>query len=142
MKFLGIDYGTKRIGLAVSDQNGRLAFPKEVVKNNDELFGKIKAILSKEMIAEIVVGESLDFAGLPNILQKEIEFFIAKLEKKFKIPVHREKEFLTSVEARRYLENPGGQARRYGNSAQADQVDASAAALILQRYLDKRRHSA
>ena len=127
MRILGIDYGTKRIGLAVSDENERLAFPKEIVKNNGELFGKIGAILAKERISGIVVGESLDFAGLPNALMKEIEFFIARLERKFKISVHREKEFLTSVEA-----------RRYGDPLQSDQVDASAAALILQRYLDKK----
>ncbi|OGI73387.1 hypothetical protein A2737_00445 [Candidatus Nomurabacteria bacterium RIFCSPHIGHO2_01_FULL_41_71] len=125
MRYLGIDYGTKRIGLAVSDLNGRLAFPKEVVKNNGELMRKIGEIISKEKIAEIVVGESLDFAGLPNILQKEIEFFISNLNRKFKLSTHREKEFFTSVEARRYEDK--------GTS-----VDASAAALILQRFLDKK----
>jgi len=136
-KFLGVDYGTKRIGFAVSDANGILAFPKEVVKNNGELFRKIGEIISEEKIVEIVVGESLDFAGLPNILQKEIEFFISHLERRFKIRVHKEKEFLTSVEARRYT-NLGGQARRYGNPENSNQADAEAAALILQRYLDKK----
>ncbi|MEK7128233.1 MAG: Holliday junction resolvase RuvX [Patescibacteria group bacterium] len=124
MKFLGIDYGTKRIGFAVSDANGVLAFPKEVVKNNGELFPKIAEIIKTEEVSEIVVGESLDFAGLPNLLQKEIDFFVDKLKKKFALPVLLEKEFLTSVEARRY-EDEG-------------ETDAKAAALILQRYLDKR----
>lgn len=124
MRILGIDYGTKRIGLAISDQNEQLAFPKEVVKNNGELFKKLENIIAKDEISGIVVGESFDFAGLPNALMKEIEFFVSKLEKKFKIPVYLEKEFLTSVEARRY------------NSPEKH-VDASAAALILQRYLDK-----
>ena len=126
MRFLGIDYGTKKIGLALSDENGQLAFPKEVVKNNGELFPKIEAILSKEEIGAIVVGESFDFAGLPNVLQKEIDFFISHLVKRFKLPVHLEKEFWTSVEARRYSD--------------AGSTDASAAALILQRYLDKRNN--
>lgn len=135
MKILGIDYGTKRIGLAVSDENNKLAFPKEVIKNNGELFRKIEAILSSEQISEIVVGESLDFAGLPNALMREIEFFLSKLSKKFKIPVHREKEFLTSVEARRYNHRlQRGPAKGGGKS----HIDASAAALILQRYLDKK----
>ncbi len=127
MKFLGIDYGTKRIGLAVSDENGKLAFPREVVKNNGELFRKIERIIYAEKVSEVVVGESLDFAGLPNLLMKEIDFFVVSLEKKFKIAVCLEKEFLTSVEARRY--------------GQGDQVDASAAALILQRYLDKKNQA-
>lgn len=122
MRFLGIDYGTKRVGFAVSDQNGVLAFPKTVVKNNGELTKKIAAIIHEEKVGEIVVGESLDFAGLPNLLMKETGYFTGQLEKRFKLPVHLEKEFLTTVEARRY---------------QAGEVDASAAALILQRYLDK-----
>ena len=127
MRFLGIDYGTKRIGIAISDESGRLAFPKIVVKNNGELFGKIERILSEEKVSEIVIGESLDFAGLPNVLAKEVDFFVSKTGKKFGLPVHLEKEFLTSVEARRYQEG---------------QVDASAAALILQRYLDKKNNQA
>lgn len=138
MKFLGIDYGTKRIGLAVSDQNGRLAFPKEVVKNNGELQRKIGELLFKEGIAQIVVGESLDFAGLPNALMKEIGFFIRDLERKFKIPVHLEKEFLTSVEARlRVAEARFGGAKARQGSIPSEHVDAEAAALILQRYLDR-----
>ena len=124
MRFLGIDYGAKRVGLAVSDEGGRLAFPAAVFKNNGELPAKLAQIIEREKIGEIVVGESSDFAGLPNLLQKEIDFFIERLERKFKILVRREKEFLTSVEARRY------DSRR--------EVDHSAAALILQRYLDKR----
>src|SRR3989344_9555382 len=100
MRILGIDYGTKRIGFAVSDENYRLAFPKKVVKNNGELFQKIKTIISDENISKIVVGESFDFADLPNALMKEIDFFVSKLKKKFKIPVYLEKEFLTSIEAR------------------------------------------
>lgn len=150
-KFLGIDYGTKRIGIAISDENARLAFPREVFKANGELFPKLVKIFQKEKIKEIVVGESLDFAGLPNLIQKEIDFFIAKLEKKFKIPVHREKEFLTSIEARRYQEEqmdpdsrfwPGSnrsRSIRKTNIAKIHYgVDSSAAALILQRYLDKK----
>jgi len=145
MKFLGIDYGTKRIGLAISDDNGVLAFPKEVIKNNGELLRKIGEIISQEKIGEIVVGESLDFAGLPNLLQKEIEFFISNLERKFKIKVHPEREFLTSVEARRFKDNKSGLNPSQAHSrakkirqANSLWVDASAAALILQRYLDRR----
>ncbi len=122
-KFMGIDYGTKRIGVAISDESGTLAFPKEVMKNNGELFRKIADRIKTEGVFEVVVGESLDFACLPNPLMKEIDFFVDKLTKKFGLPVHLEKEFLTSIEARRYEEGK--------------ESDARAAALILQRYLDK-----
>ena len=133
-RFLGIDYGTKRIGLAVSDENNRLAFPKEIISNDADTFNRISEILKQEKISEIVIGESVDFSGKPNALSAQIEIFILKLKKEFGLPVHKQKEFLTSVEARRYS-NP---ARHKIKQTKNGQVDAGAAALILQRYLDKR----
>ena len=125
MRFLGIDYGAKRIGLAISDERQTLAFPKEILPNDKNIFEKIAEILREENITEVVIGESLDFSGKPNKISGATENFITEFEEKFKLPVHKQKEFLTTVEARRYQEN--------NNS-----VDASAAALILQRYLDKK----
>lgn len=123
-RFLGIDYGTKRIGIAISDENRSIAFPKEIISNDKKMFEKIAQIIKKENISEIVIGESVNFKGKPNLVAKDIEFFISELKKKFKLPIHKQKEFLTSVEARRYRTKSG-------------HVDASASALILQRYLDK-----
>ncbi len=142
MRFLGIDYGTKRIGVAISDTNGRLAFPKEIVPNDASIFKKLAEIIKKENIYEIVVGESVDFSGKLNALSARIEVFILELKEKFNLPVHKQKEFLTSVEARKQ----GGQKKDF-NQAQSHskvkqiksgRIDASAAALILQRYLDRR----
>lgn len=142
MRFLGIDYGTKRIGLAVSDGNNKLAFPKEIILNDLTTFDKIDEILRKENIAEIVIGESVDFSGKLNALSARIEVFILELQEKFGLPIHKQKEFLTSVEARK---SPNEKAK--SNSSQSHSkikqkksghIDSSAAALILQRYLDRR----
>ena len=141
MRFLGIDYGTKRIGTAVSDENGTIAFPKEIILNNEDTFKILGEIFKKEKISEIVVGESVDFSGKVNALSARIEVFILELREKFKLPVHKQKEFLTSVEARRYgsLKDLNlSQARGKVKQIKRGRVDASAAALILQRYLDKR----
>ena len=124
MRFLGIDYGTKRNGIAISDEDGVLAFPKEIIPNDANTLRRLGEILQDENISEIVVGESVDFSGTPNKLSIQIEDFILELQNKFNIPIHKQKEFLTSVEA-----------RRYGVSKESA-VDAGAAALILQRYLD------
>jgi len=141
MRFLGIDYGTKRIGLAISDENGTLAFPKEIVLNTSGTMKRLGEIIKKEKVAEIVVGESVDFKGTLNALSARIEVFILEIEAEFGLPVHKQKEFLTSVEARKQ----GGQKKDF-NQAQSHskvkqiksgRIDASAAALILQRYLDK-----
>jgi len=133
MRFLGIDYGTKRIGIAVSDENIILAFPKGILLNNLNIFKNIGEILKTENISEIVIGESVNFKGKENIVSKEIKTFILELKDKFNLPIHEQKEFLTSVEARRH-QDFGGQARRFQKKKE---VDDSAAALILQRYLDR-----
>lgn len=140
-KFLGIDYGTKRIGIAISDENHTLAFPKEIVINDLNTFKKLGDIIRGENVSEIVVGESVDFSGKLNVLSGRIEVFILELKEKFKLPINKQKEFLTSVEARK-----GGigknslspsQAHSKVKQIKSGRVDASAAALILQRYLDR-----
>jgi putative Holliday junction resolvase len=141
MRFLGIDYGTKRIGLSISDENGRMAFPKEILLNDANLFKKIGEILEKEKIDEMVIGESVDFSGKLNALSVRIEEFIEVLQEKFNLPINKQKEFLTSVEARKGRETKKTLTQKQSHSRLKDKkrghIDASAAALILQRYLDK-----
>ena len=141
MRFLGIDYGTKRIGLAISDENGTLAFPKEIVINDSKTMERIAKIVSEEKIEEFVIGESVDFSGKLNSLSARIEVFILELKEEFNLPVHKQKEFLTSVEARKSKNRKQTMSQSQAHSKvkqiKSGRVDASAAALILQRYLDK-----
>ncbi|MFA5792065.1 MAG: Holliday junction resolvase RuvX [Candidatus Paceibacterota bacterium] len=151
-RFMGVDYGTKRIGIAISDENHTLAFPKEIVLNDKNTSKRFGEIIIKENIKEIVVGESVDFSGKLNVLSGRIEVFILELKEKFNLPIHKQKEFLTSVEARKIgnnnhrlwrgpagggKRNPGLQAHSKVKQIKSGRVDASAAALILQRYLDR-----
>lgn len=124
MKFLGIDFGTKRVGLALSDEDGRVAFPKDVLTNDSKLLDKILKVCEENAVGGIVIGESKDFAGNPNPIMKDIEGFIKELGEKTKTPIVFEPEFLTSVQA----------ARIQGD---IEKIDASAAAIILQSHLDK-----
>ncbi len=142
MRLLGIDYGTKRIGVAVSDEGATLAFPKEIVPNDEYTYKRIGEILKLENISEIVVGESVDFSGKLNSLSARIDVFILELEEKFHLLVHKQREFLTSVEARKSTDTKRdlspSQAHGRVKQIKSGRIDASAAALILQRYLDKR----
>ena len=142
MRFLGIDYGTKRIGVAISDENGTLAFPKEIILNDSGVFKRLEDIVKEEYVKEFVIGESVDFSGKLNALSARIEVFILELKERFKLPVHKQKEFLTSVEARRGKNGKAGlnpsQAHSKVKQIKSGRVDAKAAALILQRYLDRR----
>ncbi|MEI6280628.1 MAG: Holliday junction resolvase RuvX [bacterium] len=140
-KFLGIDFGTKRIGIAISDENCTLAFPKEIVLNDSNTLKNIGEIIKKENIEQIVIGESVDFSGKLNALSARIEVFILELGERFNLPIHKQKEFLTSVEARKSKNDKSSlnqsQAHSKIKQIKSGRVDASAAALILQRYLDK-----
>lgn len=145
MRILGIDYGTKRIGLAITDKDKRLAFPKEILINDSSTLEKLGRIINEEKISEIVIGESVDFSGKLNALSARIEVFILELKEEFGLPVHKQKEFLTSVEARK---SPNGKKQFTSSGAhskvkqmKSGRIDSSAAALILQRYLDKKNLS-
>ncbi|MDQ5922307.1 MAG: putative pre6S rRNA nuclease [Patescibacteria group bacterium] len=127
MRFLGIDYGGKRVGLAISDDGGRIAFPKGIVSNDDKLVDYIYSLVDEEKIEEIVLGESMDYSGAPNKIEREVNIFLENIKNRLNIPINRQKEFFTSVEARKLGDMRGDVAS----------VDDSAAALILQRYLDK-----
>lgn len=124
MRYLGIDYGIKRVGVAVSDEGGALAFPYAILPNNRNLVEEIRKICAREKIGTIVVGESVDYKGEPNVVMEKIRPFIASLEKVTSLPVVTEREFLTTQQARFFQK-------------EKEHVDDSAAAIILQSYLDR-----
>jgi RNase H-fold protein (predicted Holliday junction resolvase) len=83
-----------------------------------------------------VLGESLDLSGQKNEIMQEIEIFKKNLAE-LRLPIHYEKEFLTSVEARGRSGKEKNNARKTKTKTTKTKVDDMAAALILQRYLDK-----
>lgn len=137
MKHLAIDYGSKRIGVAVSDDGGTMAFPYKILPNTMELLDTIHNICGEENITAIVLGESHDLSGIPNKIMGSIEEFKRNLEAELDLPVYFQKEFMTTVEARGREGKEQNNARKVSKEKQLHS-DASAAALILQRYLDKK----
>jgi putative Holliday junction resolvase len=137
MRLLGIDYGSKRIGIAISDDGGTLAFPYKILINNMELIDSIHNICGEEDISAIVLGESHDLSGKPNKIMGSIEELKHNLETDLDLPVYLQKEFMTTVEARGREGKEQNNARKTSKK-EPSQADASAAALILQRYLDKK----
>jgi putative Holliday junction resolvase len=80
MKYLGIDYGKKRIGLAISDSQALVAMPLGIFENNEDFIENLKKIIKKENIEEVVLGESINLNGNKNLIQKDISIFADKLE--------------------------------------------------------------
>lgn len=137
MKYLGIDYGVKRVGLSISDEEGVFAFPYKIQQNNLELVDVIHNICGQEEVSAIVLGESRDLSGEPNKIMGSIEEFKRNLESELGLPVYFEKEFLTSVYAQGNDSKKENSARKV-KKAKSVKVDDMASALILQRYLDRK----
>ncbi len=127
MKYLGIDFGMKRIGLAVSDGAGTIAFPRATLPNDGKVFSQIAQLITDEKVGAIVVGDTRSHGGKDNPVTADAESFVAALEVKITVPIERIWEMWSSIEASRYA--PEGKGHD----------DASAAAVILQRFLDTRR---
>ncbi len=131
MKYLGIDYGTKRVGIAVSDTGGTLARPLVVLANTGSLLSDLEGIIAREDVECIVIGNS---AG--NKVQADIGELIGQLTLTTMLPVETVTEAFTSVEAHGRKGKEQMAARATKAPAKPADLDARAAAVILQRYLD------
>ena len=128
MKLLGIDFGRKRVGIAVSDEEQKIAFPKAVYPNDKKLIERIAEYCEENSVSGIVMGESKNFKGEANPIMRDILKFKTNIEKATSLPVFMEPEFMTSAEAEKMRAEEDGCGKM---------LDASAAAVILQSYLDK-----
>jgi putative Holliday junction resolvase len=135
-RVLGVDIGTARVGLAVSDPEGLAALPLEVLREPPpEGFVDAVAGRARELdVAEIVVGIPLRLDGGRGPEAEEAEAFARMLETATALPVHRWDERLSTVEAERTMRAAGTNSRR-----QRGVVDKVAAAIVLGSYLDSRR---
>lgn len=138
MRYLGIDYGTSKIGLALSDENGSMGFPHGIVANTPRLIDELCALIAKENVGALVIGESRTLAGEENPIVQDARALGARVAERAGIPVFFESEVFTTAQARRLP--AGGQARPSRAPKRRADVDASAAALILTSYLSRTNH--
>jgi len=142
VRILGIDLGSKRIGLAVSDEQGVIAFPAGVLESRGRKrnLSALRALIVERSIEQAVVGLPLHLDGRRGPEAEEATRFAADLARTANIPVEMLDERWTSMEAERLLE----QAPRRGkqNRRSEGKVDEMAASIILRTYLDQRSHDA
>lgn len=139
MRYLGVDYGAKRIGIALSDEEGKIAFPRETLSGDfAKAAEKIREICEKEKVGRIVVGLPFSFEGKETAQTKETKNFAEKLKETAGLSVEFENEILTSRMVEREIKEarPPKLQRRRGR-VKKEKIDAASAALILQSYLDK-----
>ena len=119
---MAIDYGEKRVGVASTDESGSFALPRAVLDNDATLLEKVIRFKEENKIDKIILGESKNFLGEDNLIQKKILEFKTELEQKgAEVLMHP--EILTTMEARQI-------------QGQTNMTDASAAALILKSFLE------
>jgi len=124
MNVLGIDYGTKRIGIAIGNTEERIAFPRVVLKNDEVIMQVFREFIQKESIECIVLGLPKMLSGKESDMTDEVYTFAKKLEQESTLPIYFEEERFSTKAVR-----PG--------TVKKTDIDAASAALILQTYLDR-----
>jgi putative Holliday junction resolvase len=135
-RILALDYGRKRIGLALSDELQLTAQPFQVLKrvNRREDLRYVRDICRKEGVARILVGHPLHITGEAGEMADEAARFAARLRKELGIEVDLVDERLTSWEAAQLIAESGSSSRRKESS-----LDDVAAAIFLREYLERNR---
>lgn len=134
MRYLGVDYGSKKVGLALSDEAGTMGFPHAVVANTPKLADELCVLIAKENVSAVVIGESRSLSGGENPIAEAARALGTLLTERAGIPVFYESEVFTSAEARRLP----GKKEKSRSTERVGNIDASAAALILTSYLSRR----
>ncbi len=128
MSILGLDYGEKRIGLAISDPEKRIALRYKTIfsENTEQLLEELKKVCQEEKVNRIVIGLPVSLSGQDSLQTKAVREFAKYVRMKLNLDVQLEDERLTTREAER---------------TQAKDKDIESARLILQTYLDKKKGS-
>lgn len=136
MRYLGIDYGERRIGLSFGDEIG-VAVPLRAAAESTERarLEEISAVIKTRRVEELVVGFPFNMDGSSGFKAKEVDDFISRLEKLFGLPVHRVDERLSTQTATEHL--PKG---RNDELRRSGKIDSMAACIILQDFLDRQGH--
>lgn len=135
-RILGIDYGVRRLGVAISDPMRTIAqgLPTIKISGLQQVLAELEAIIIGQHVTEIVVGWPLNLKGEATVAAQQVDQFIQQLQQRFHLPVHRWDERWSSIEAQRTIWQFGKSPSRM--KAKVDQI---AAILILQSFLDYRR---
>ena len=136
---MGIDFGERRIGVAMSDPSGTLASPVETVTRRSGKrapFARLEAVAREHDVGRIVVGLPLDLRGEETPWCEEVRAMGDELGRRLAVPVAFVDERMTSVQAERAVRTSGLRRRQ---REEKGRVDAAAAAIILQLWLDGSR---
>ena len=132
MKYLGIDYGLRRTGIAVSDEGGQMAFPRPALhmRGKDIFFAELLALAEREGIQAFVVGLPLRETGEDSESTRQARNMAARLKRRSPLPVYLMNEYLSSHEAENRLREAGAAGEKLKKK-----LDSAAAVGILESFL-------
>jgi putative Holliday junction resolvase len=133
MRYLAIDYGTKRTGLAICDQAETITSPLAVIEGQKQLLKKIEEIIAKEKVNAVVLGLPLNMDGTESSQTKFVLKFAEQLKSHLNIPVHLHDERLSSFGDKKKLSGD-----ILTRAKRKKRLDAVAAADILESFLEKK----
>ena len=138
MRTLGIDFGEKRIGLAISDPLGILATPIETLDSSemDLVIPKLAETISDHVVTKIVVGIPWTLSGKSGPQTKKTFEFISLISDTFEIPIKQIDERFTSLQAEKKLRLVDKRSSKKQKKIPKGLIDSVSAAIILQTYLD------
>jgi len=133
MRILALDHGTRRIGVAVSDELKMIAQPLEFILAEPfaDFLARLKELIREKQVELIVVGMPRNMDGSYGPAALKVQDFVAALKTAVPIPIQTLDERLTSVQANRFLIEGGVRREK-----RKEKVDKTAAAILLQSYLD------
>ena len=134
MRYLAIDYGTKRTGLAICDPTETIVSPLAVIRSEKGLLEKISEVISSENVGAVVLGLPLNMDNSQGPQAKLVLKFAEKLRKSLRIPVHLQDERLSSFGAQEKLLSAD-----LRKSKVVERLDAVSAAEILDAFLEQKR---
>lgn len=139
MRILAIDHGTKRMGIAISDELAMIAQPLEFIPAEPfaDFLTRLKEILRDKQVELILIGMPRNMDGSYGPAALKVQEFVAVLKDAVTISIKTLDERLTSVQAHRFLTEAAVRGRQ-----RREKVDKSAAAILLQSYLDSRSDGA
>lgn len=133
MKIMALDYGTKRVGIALSDDMRMLAKPLPFIAAEPEnkLYEAIRTLVLQQEVSDIVIGLPKNMDGSLGESAQKAKLFAEKVKKATSLPVKLLDERLTTVQATRQLREAGHKAKEH-----KEKIDSVSAAILLQGYLD------
>lgn len=138
-KYLGIDYGEKRIGIAVSDESKKYSFSREYLLNDNKFFERLISIIKEENVSKIIIGYPLNFKSEKTIQTLKTEEFRSNLEKLLEKNsliielIYFDERFTSKLAAESILNSGMNKKKRQ----EKGRIDSISAQIILQDYIDK-----